>query len=90
MTMMYSPIGGWQDTPPGEIADMKKKGWFLDGEEGFVSPKAKLLQPKPDAGPLPVAEWKEESLEELRSRWQEKHGKKPHHLKSRKTLLAEI
>lgn len=93
MTRMFSPIGGWQDVPPGDIASMTKIGWYPEGHANYVDgweAKAALLKPKPEAEPLPTAEWKEESIEELRVKWQEKHGKKPHHLKSRKTLLSEI
>lgn len=93
MTMMYSPIGGWQDTPPGDIESMKKLGWVCEGEPGYVdgwAAKAALLKPKPEAAPLPASEWQEESIEELRVKWQEKHGRKPHHKKSIATLRAEL
>jgi hypothetical protein len=38
MTMMYSPIGGWMDVIPGEVEDMRKKGWFTEDNENYVHP----------------------------------------------------
>ena len=93
MTMMFSPVGGWQDVPKFEVEDLMKKGWLVEGQEGYVPHRAALLKPKPEAPPVAEVPWEapeELSLEELRVKWQEKHGKKPHHKKTAKTLLAEI
>ena len=58
MTIMYSPLGGWMDVIGGEIEDMKKKGWFLEGEDGFLPPGKQPLVKPPETGivkPQPAA-----------------------------------
>lgn len=38
MTMMYSPLGGWLDVIPGDVADMRKKGWYTEDNENYLHP----------------------------------------------------
>lgn len=51
---------------------------------------AALLQPSSDSPHLPVVVFEEETIDDLRRQWEEKHGKKPHHRKSIETLRAEV
>lgn len=39
--------------------------------------------------PAPIVEYVE-NIEELRSQWEQKHGKKPHHKKTAETLRKEL
>jgi hypothetical protein len=46
MTMMYSPIGGWVNAIGSELEDLKSKGWFAEGTEGYLDPSSiKKSQP---------------------------------------------
>lgn len=89
MTMMYSPIGGWQDVTPGDIEGMKKIGWVCEGEPGYVDGWAKFKKDPPPGNDGPTHP-PALTLEQLRIQWQAKHGKKPHHLKSAETLRKEL
>lgn len=74
---------------------------LADEKNGWVRRKvAALLQAAPVAPVAPVAENSPpvgnalapavDDLAELRQRWQEKFGSKPHHKKSAATLRAEL
>ena len=80
---MVHPLHGILHAVGSEVEWNLKNGWKVEEE-------AALLQAKPEAEPIPEVEWKEESIEELRVKWQENHGKKPHHKKSIATLRAEL
>lgn len=66
-----------------EAAADEKNGW-----ERFEI--AALLKPSSDAPPLPTEVFVPDEIEDLRTQWEAKHGKKPHHKKSIQTLKAEL
>lgn len=44
MTMMYSPLGGWSDVTPGDVEDMRKKGWYTEDNENYLHPTRELVK----------------------------------------------
>ena len=90
---MTHPEHGATHVGSGEVAEHEKNGWKQDTYDNWMAPKRIVKRPgftKISPNDLDQSGKELAEITDLRAKYEQKFGEKPHHKKSAKTLRKEL